>query len=574
MSGLAVGRRRADASVLAGAVYDVVIVGGGIFGICAAWDAAQRGLSVALIERGDFAAAASANCFKMVHGGVRYLQHGDVPRIRESNRELNTLLRIAPHLVEPLPIVIPTYGWGIKSKWLLRLGLQIYELITFDRNRGISDPARRLPRASALSRSEIVRMFPGLGDQSLTGGVLFYDGQMYSPARLALAYLKSALQMGAHAGNYMEVTGFLRNGHRVTGVSVVDRMTGTRVDVRASVVLNTAGAWSVRLLDQALGVRLAPLPSFSRDACFVVHRPLGGRWALAVTGKTKDPDAILSRGDRHLFMVPWRDHTLVGVWHVVHRGDPDTAVVSTTEVQAFIDEINEAYPGLTLHLEDVSLCQAGLVLFGENSDAATDLRYGKRSLVVDHAAEHDVEGLLTVIGVRYTTARSVAARAIDQVFAKLGRPVPPSTTGFIPVYGGRIERFADLLARALRERHPALTDGTLRALVRNHGSAYTDVLGYLDENPAWTESLGSSATIKAEVIHAVRGEMAQKLSDVVFRRTDFGSGHRPDPRSLQDCANLMASELGWDETRTQKELEEVQALYPAWVRPDGTEAHV
>jgi glycerol-3-phosphate dehydrogenase len=152
--------------------------------------------------------------------------------------------------------------------------------------------------------------------------------------------------------------------------------------------------------------------------------------------------------------------------------------------------------------------------------------------------------------------------------------VPPSTTGFIPVYGGRIERFADLLARALRERHPALTDGTMRALVRNHGSAYTDVLGYLDENPAWTESLGSSATIKAEVIHAVRGEMAQKLSDVVFRRTDFGSGHRPDPRSLQDCANLMASELGWDETRTQKELEEVQALYPAWVRPDGTEAHV
>jgi glycerol-3-phosphate dehydrogenase len=421
--------RRADASMLAGAVYDVVIVGGGIFGICAAWDAAQRGLSVALIERGDFAAAASANCFKMVHGGVRYLQHGDVRRMRESNRELNTLLRIAPHLVEPLPIVIPTRGWGIKSKWLLRLGLKIYEIITFDRNRGISDPARRLPHASAVSRSEIARMFPGLGDPTLTGGVLFYDGQMYSPARLALAFLKSALQIGAHAGNYMEVTGFLRDGRRVTGVSVVDRMTGAKFDVRARVVLNTAGAWSVRLLDQALGVQLAPLPSFSRDACFVVHRPLGGRQALAVTGKTKDPDAILSRGNRHLFLAPWRNHTLVGVWHVVHRGDPDTAVVSATEVQAFIDEINEAYPALMLQFEDVALCQAGLVLFGENNDSV-NLSYGKRSLVVDHAAEHGAEGLLTVIGVRYTTARSVAARAVDQVFTKLGRPVPPSTTGF------------------------------------------------------------------------------------------------------------------------------------------------
>jgi glycerol-3-phosphate dehydrogenase len=266
--------------MLSSAVHDLVIVGGGIFGICAAWDAVQRGRSVALIERGDFAAPASANCFKMVHGGVRYLQHGDVRRMRASNRELNTLLRIAPHLVEPLPIVIPTRGWGIKSKWLLRLGLKIYELITFDRNRGISDPARCLPRASAVSRSEI--------------------------------------------------------------------------------------------------------------------------------------------------------------------------------------------------LEDVALCQAGLVLFGENTELATNLSYGKRSLFVDHSGEHGIDGVLTVIGVRCTTARSVAARAVDRVFAKLGRRLPPSKTGLIPVYGGAIDRVADLLARAIREGRPGLSDGTLRALVRNHGTAYTD----------------------------------------------------------------------------------------------------
>src|SRR5262249_51453823 len=261
----------------------------------------------------------------------------------------------------------------------------------------------------------------------------------------------------------------------------------------------------------------------------------GGRPALAVTGKTKDPDAILSRGNRHLFLVPWREHTLVGVWHVVHNGDPDTARVSRSDVQAFLDGINDAYPALSVRLEDVALCQAGLVLFGENNESATNLSYGKRSLVVDHSVEHGLEGLLTVIGVRYTTARSVAARAVDHVFARLGRRLAPSKTGLLPVYGGRIERLADLLARVLREGQPGLSDGALRALIRNHGTAYTDVLEYLGENPDWSESLGSSTTIKAEVIHAVRGEMALKLSDVVFRRTDLGSGNRPEPRSLQVC---------------------------------------
>jgi len=157
-------------------VYDLVIVGGGIFGVCAAWDAAQRGLSVALVEKEDFAHATSANCFKIVHGGIRYLQHGDIIRVRQSSKERNAFLRMAPHLVHPFPIVIPTYGHGVAGKGLLRAGVLLYDLLTWDRNRGVKDPGRAIPRGHFISREEALDLFPSLERKELTGAAIIYDG--------------------------------------------------------------------------------------------------------------------------------------------------------------------------------------------------------------------------------------------------------------------------------------------------------------------------------------------------------------------------------------------------------------
>ena len=303
---------RRDVSALADREYDLIIVGGGIFGICAAWDAALRGLSVVLAERGDFAHSTSANCFKIVHGGMRYLQHGDLPRIRESSQERNVLLRNAPHLVHPLPIVVPTYGHGLRGKEFLRAGLLTYDLITFDRNRGITDPQRHIPPGQIISRQECLRLFPGLEKKGLTGAAIFYDGQMYSPARLAFSYLKSAVNVGVNAVNYLEVTGFLQNGDRVRGIKARDKLTGNELEVQGRVVLNAAGPWAEHLLKLQTGLRLNPELTYSRDAYFVVSRRLIEHYALAAQGRTKDPDAILSRGRRHLFIVPWCGYTNVG----------------------------------------------------------------------------------------------------------------------------------------------------------------------------------------------------------------------------------------------------------------------
>ena len=553
---------RRNLSALANTEYDLVIVGGGIFGLCAAWDAALRGLSVAIIEKGDFAHATSANHFKMAHGGIRYLQHADIYRVRESCRERSALLRIAPHLVQPLPIVIPTYGHGIKGREFLSAGLFLYDILTGDRNRGIQAD-RRIPRGRFICRQEVLELFPGIEEKGLTGGAVLCDGQIYNPPRLAISFLKSAVNEGTDAANYIQATGFLQKGNRVSGVTARDVLTGNQFEIRGKVVLNTAGPWAHRLLRNGLGLRLNSNPTFSRDLAFVVNRHPMTRYAVAFSTKTKDVDSVLDRGGRHLFAVPWRDYTLVGVWHVVFNRAPEEITVTEEELQGFIDEVNEAYSGLALALDDILIINTGLTLFGEeNRQGRNNMSFGKRSRLINHNREHQLEGLVTLIGVRATTARGMAEKAIDIIANKLGQSTPRSKTEVTPIYGGHIGSFEDFLRDAIRNSPPALDSKTMRALVHNHGARYQDVLKYAKEEPTWIESVGESTVLKAEVIHAVREEMAQKLADVVFRRTDLATGEYPGDDTVETCARLMSSEMGWDEDKLNRELEEVKKTFP------------
>lgn len=546
--------------------YDLIIIGGGIYGVCAAWDAVLRGLSVALVERGDFGHAASANCFKIVHGGFRYLQHLDVQRIRESSRERNVLLRVAPHLVRPLPIIVPTYGRGLQSRALLRAGLALYDAMTLDRNRSIRDARRHVPMGRAIGREECLQLFPGLDRKGLTGAVVFYDAQMYSPSRLGLSFLRSAISLGLDAANYVEATGFLRDGNRVLGVEARDVLTDTKFLVRGKVVINAAGPWAGELLHLGMGLRLTRDLCYSRDAYFVIRRCLDSEHALALPGWTKDPDAILSRGRRHLFLVPWRNYTLVGVWHKVCQGQPEQLRLTARELQEFVTEVNDSYPSLALTLNDVSRWNAGLVLFGQNKPGQTDLSYGKRSVLIDHTEHHGLDGLVTLIGVRYTLARALAVQAVDLVFQKLGRPIPRSLTGIIPVHGGQIDHFDAFLHRALDDRPPGMTRHAMSELALTYGSEYKHLLKYIVENPTLGHAIAGSTITKAQVVHAVREEMAQKLADVVFRRTELGTAESPSDHALNTCTQLMASEFEWDNTREQQEVREVKCAFDMTVQ--------
>ena len=539
--------------------FDILILGGGIFGACAAWDAVLRGLSVALIEREDFGSGASANSFKIVHGGIRYLQHADFRRLRSSCFERSALLRIAPHLVQPLPIVIPTYGYLQQGKQFLGAGMLLYDMLTYDRNRDIEDTDRHISTTQFLSVRQVLDLFPNLDDNRLTGATMFSDGQMYNPTRLVLAFIQSAVDAGAKISNYVEATGFIKDEHAIAGVFAKDTLTDEEFSIRAKVTLNATGPWAEDLLDRGDKKLSIDKGTYSRDACFVIPRRFDHPYALAIQGRTRDPGAVISREARHLFLVPWRNYTLIGVWHVIWRKSPDAVQIDESELKSFVDEINWAYPGLALNPQDITMWNAGLVPFGENAPDAVDLKYGKESRLVDHKKESNLDGLVTLIGVRYTMGRDGAAQAIDLVSKKLGRNLPQAPTQKIPVHGGKIANFHGLVESVGRNQPFALSPKVIDALLHNHGTEYRAIFDLISQDGSLGERLGATCVLGAEVVNAIRNEMAMSLSDIIFRRTDLATGMNPGDNALNACAKLAAQELGWSGQRVQSELKKVRS---------------
>jgi glycerol-3-phosphate dehydrogenase len=487
----------------------------------------------------------------------------DFKRVRESSRERSILLKTAPHLATPMPILMPTYGHGMRGKEILRSGLFIYELITFDRNKDIDDSERQIPRSMFLTKDEVLKEYPGIEGKNLTGGVVFYDGQIYSPPRLVLSFIRSSVDEGLYAANYLEAIDYIIEGNRVKGVVALDRLTGERMEIRGKFVLNAAGPWAHRLNDRVLGKPSTKTPSFSRDLVMVVPKQLSPNYAFAYLAKTKDKDALFDRGGRHLFIVPWRNYSLIGVWHQAFNKAPEEITIGRAELQRFLDEINHVYQGVELTLGDVSFINTGLILFGAENDQGRKANhsFGKRSMLIDHLKEQNLEGLLTLIGVRATVARKDAQETIDFILRRLNKKASGSKTDTTPIYGGRIDNFNEYCRRAKDYSQEKLGFKVSRSMLHNYGSEYQSVLKYIHDDASLGQEIDTAGVINAEVVHAVREEMAVKLQDVVFRRTEIGTGENPGRRAIEVSADLMAAELGWNQQKTEDEINEVLDIF-------------
>lgn len=550
-----------DLKSLANQRFDVCVVGGGICGAAVAWDAVRRGLSVALLEREDFCARTSAYSLKFVHGGIRYLQHLDFKRVRESCRERSALLRVAPHLVHPIPVVVPTFGHALQGGEALAAAFALLSLVTSERNRDIPDPERRIPRGKLVSRAQLLDWFPVLADARPNGAGVFSDGQIYNPPRLVWEFVRSAMGQGAAAANWCSVTGLLREGDKAVGVKVEDRLGGERFDVRADTVVNAAGPFAEQILVHD-GLRTERRIPFSRDMALIFRKKLDAERALAVQTRYADPDAVLSRGHRHLFFVPWRDRLMIGVNSKVYPDEPYGLRVPEQEVTAFVDEIRDAAPWLGVGPGDVAMVYAGLLPFGQNDAGATDLSFGKRSHVIDHRETDGIDGLVSAISVRLTTARGVAEEVVNLVFRKRGNVPPACETETTRLSGGTIRSFLGLVQEIAARPELKGNARIAECLAHNHGARFDDVLKLVRERAELGQPIDGSTTLAAEVVHAARTEMARTLEDVVLRRTDLGTGGDPGDAALEEAATLAGAELSWSDAKRAEELSRVRRHFP------------
>jgi glycerol-3-phosphate dehydrogenase len=516
--------------------YDVLVVGGGITGAAIAYEAASRGLSVALVEKDDIGGATSAATGKLIHGGLRYLKNFEIGLVRESLRERRVLCNIAPGLVVPFPIVLPEPGC------VEHLGLTFYDLLSFDRNR-VNDPSHRIPAHRSMKPAELEAH--GLGH--VKRAIVYYDCLMPSPERLTLAFVRSAVARGATFLTYARVVELLVSEGRVAGARVEDAVAGATLDVAARMVVNATGPWAHDLLDTSPETRgvAGEAPMVRSEGIYLVTKQLSDLMVLYVS----------EHG--HFSFAPWRGHSLIGPTETPYEGDVDDWRVTRKSVEDFLDHINwtSRLPE-PIGIDDVRATYGGLrPLIESSGDDTYDA--SRASELVDHASE-GVDGIVTVIGAKYTTARSLAVKTTDHIAKALGARISVSRSGEIPLDACDIGAVSDAIARA-RAAWPELSDATITELVRLYGTAHEDLLALTRERPELAAVLDADGEILAQAVYAVRDEAALSLQDVLLRRTGLGTLGDPGDGTFERVAAVVAGELGWSEERTADELAAAKA---------------
>ncbi len=524
---------------LADGDYDVVIVGGGMAGAGAARDLALRGLAVALVEKGDFASATTSQSSKLIHGGLRYLELLDFGLVRESLRERETLRRLAPHLVRPLPFLVPIYRDSSRSLVKVRLGLRLYDWLT---------PGRPPERSRVLRPVDALSLEPAIRPHDLVGVGYYFDDLLVFPERLCLENVLSACRHGARAFNYAEVEDVVRDpAGALAGVRVRDLLTGRVVTLKARILVNASGPWVDELRARA-GV--------SERGARVLRRTKGIHCLLP---RLTERAVYHSTGDeRMIFVIPWREFSLVGATDTDFQGDLDRLHATREEVVYLLDEVRKAVPDPRVALDEVVYTYAGV--------RPLSFEEGRRASDVSRA--HKVvpeEGgrFLSITGTKLTCFRSLAAELGDRITRTLGRPAP-SRTARLTLDGadeevGRIEAqtWLDVSAEVAAT---GLARETLETLVATHGRSYRRIVELAGKIPGGAERLcPHNADIVAQLHAAVHDEMAVSLQDVLLRRTGIGTSRCQGQDCAESIGARMADALGWTPRRLSAELAAFQA---------------
>ncbi len=530
-----------------GEQFDLIVIGGGITGAAVAYDAASRGLKVALCEKNDFGWATSAATSKLIHGGLRYLNNFEYSLVRESLRERRILENIAPNFVYPIPFMVPNYGRLKDNKWIIMIGLTLYDVLAFDK-KWTWDKSKRIPNHSTYSRKKATELEPKLRRKGLTGASVYYDCQSIFPERLTLAFIKSAANYGAKVANYAQVENFLyTDGKSITGVRVRDLVTGKFVEVKGKLTVNCGGPWADIVLRMAEQGNNAHQIKRSEGIHIITRKLL-----------KKDAITMMTPKGRHFFIIPWRGHSLIGTTDKEYIGNPDEYRVTRERVEEFLEEINESFGDGNLTMKDVLHAYGGLRPLVDDQTEGTYA--SSRKYEIYNNALDGYEGLITVEGGKYTTSRNLAIQVLSMVQRKLKVRLPKSQTDKEYLKGSEIEDMPAFITEAKNENRD-FNEKTIEYLCRNYGSEYVEVLALAREKSELKERLNEDGEILAEAVYAIRSEMAHTLRDIIFRRTGIGTLGYPGDTVIKKIAKVAARELKWKEARVRKEIAEVkQAL--------------
>ncbi|MEO8301683.1 MAG: glycerol-3-phosphate dehydrogenase/oxidase, partial [Rhizomicrobium sp.] len=504
-------------------------------------DAAMRGLSVALIEARDFACATSAHNSKLAHGGLRYLRNFELSLVRESLRERLRLMRMAPHLVRPLPFLLPLYHAGLGERAKLAAGLSLYDLLSFDRNR-LDDPSQHLPGHRWFNAKDAAAREPVLAGNGLEGAFEYHDAQMYMPERIALENLVDADAHGAAIANYVAAEKLLLRDGKVEGCTARDKMTGANFDIRARTVLVAAGPWADLFLEQATGQTAA-------------HKLIRSKGIHLLVPEISRAALTIEAGSGHLFALPWRGHTLLATTDTEFTGDPSTVAVGESDIENFLASFRKYLPQAGLTRGKVEFFYAGLrPLVSDGSK--NSYKVSRRFELVDHGKEGALDGVFSALGGKWTTSRHLAEKITDRLAAKLGKKTPDCATGSTPLPGGRFDRFEEMV-RGYEKTWPGIS--ALRNMAHMLGARLP--LALRGARLHDLVPLGPGGDTPAQIDFAMREEMALTLEDVVMRRTAIGQFGRPARDVVESVADLMAAQLGWSEEMKTREITSLDPLY-------------
>lgn len=522
--------------------YDLLVIGGGVHGLFAAYDAAVRGLSVGLVERQDFGGGLSFNHQRTIHGGLRALERGDLRKTRRHIHERRTWARIAPHLLRPLPFLVGTYRWSKRSRWIVKAGFAAYDVVGRRRNMNVS-PELHLPRAKLESAAATRRLFPGIRDAGLTGGAVWYDYQTVHPDRLTWSVALAARLAGAELVNYAEAVGPLTSDGGVRGARIRDGLSGREYDVEAALTILAAGS-RLGSLQSAFGVEGAPPLVRAMNA--LLNRP-----ARDIATAARSPSG------RMLTAVPWRGYLLVGTHQSAGPVAPDETGPPGQAVDALLEDVNATFPQLCAERPDIRMLHYGLV--------PAVVRRGRADLlpearVVRHAAQGR-SGVISVVGVKYTTARAAAEQAVNAACAELGRRHARCRTAGQPLPHAGIADVEGRLVESLREVGVTLDRDIADHLAGWYATEAPDVLRFAASAGLLSRLDGGTPMLEGEIAYAAAKAQAVHLTDAVLRRTPLGSAGHPGPRALTRAAEIMGATLGWTPDQRQAECHAVEAVY-------------